>query len=83
MAKVVPRWDSVRYDGTNGTEICAFLTPPATLVSEKDGLLVYEVQGYEQPVRTGDYVLREGTESPWGSVISAEEYARRYRELPE
>lgn len=82
MKQVVPRWESMRYDGTNGDAVCAFMTPPADLVSEAGGLLVYSVQGYEQPVKTGDYVLREGSESPWGMVISAEEYARRYVELP-
>jgi len=83
MARVVPRVESKRYDGSNGGEICAFLTPPAELVSEEGGVLVYSVQGWEQPVKQGEYVLREGTESPWGTVLSAEEYAQRYVELPE
>lgn len=83
MATVVPRWDAMRYDGTNGAAVCAFMTPPAELVSEAGGALVYSVQGWEQPVKEGDYVLREGTESPWGMVLSAEEYKRRYVELPE
>jgi hypothetical protein len=73
----------MRYDGTNGLAVCTFLTPPAELVSEADGQLVYSVQGFEQPVKQGDYVLREGSESPWGMVLPAEEYARRYVELPD
>jgi hypothetical protein len=83
MKRVVPRWESMRYDGTNGDEVCQFLTPPAELVSEANGVLVYSVQGWEQPVKQGDYVLRESTENPWGMVLSAEEYERRYVELPE
>lgn len=83
MARVVPRLESARYDGTNGAQICASLTPPATLISEEGGVLVYEVQGFEQSVSEGDYVLREGSESPWGTVVSAKEYAQRYVELPE
>ncbi len=83
MRRVVPRWESMRYDGSNGAEVCAFMTPPAELVSEEGGALVYSVQGFEVPVKTGDYVLRDGAEDPWGMVLSAEEYARRYVELPE
>ena len=83
MKRVVPRLDSVQYDGANGDVICQMMTPPAKKVSEADGVLVYEVQGFEQSVSQGDYVLREGLESPWGMVLSAEEYTRRYVELPE
>jgi hypothetical protein len=44
---------------------------------------VYEVQGYQQQVNQGDYILREGLSAMWGTVLSAEEYQNRYYELPE
>ncbi len=83
MKRVVPRLDALQYDGTNGDEICQMMTPPAVKISESDGRLLYEVQGFETPVNQGDYVLREGLDSQWGMVLSAEEYTRRYVELPE
>ena len=84
MKQIVPRWEAEQYDGTNGAFICgSFLTPPATLVSETDGVLIYEVQGYQRTVNLNDYVLRESSVDPWGSVMSPEEYAQRYAELPD
>jgi hypothetical protein len=84
MKRIVPRWESVQYDGTNGDFICGeFLTPPATKISEDGGVLVYEVQGYQRTVNLNDHVLREGSLDPWGSAMSPTEYAQRYYELPE
>lgn len=81
--RIVPRWESMLYDGSNGDAICQFLTPPAEKISEEGGVLVYEVQGYQQPVNQGEYVLRSGASAAWGTVLTPQEYRDRYYELPE
>ncbi|MEU0207338.1 hypothetical protein [Streptomyces canus] len=81
--KVVVLREAVPYDGTNGNFICnTFITPPARLVSETGGVLVYEVQEVQFTVNQGDYVMRESLNDPWAGVVSAAEYRDRYYELP-
>lgn len=81
--KVVVLREAILYDGTNGNYVCnTFITPPARLVSETDGVLVYEVQEVQFTVNQGDYVMRESRTDPWAGVVPAAEYQDRYFELP-
>jgi hypothetical protein len=84
--RAVERWELLVYDGTNGDEILAFATPPLVKVSEANGVLVCMVEGYEDDpytIRTGSVVMRNRLKAQWPTVMSPEEYADRYYQLPD
>lgn len=80
MAQIVQNWESVQYNGTNGDYICdTWLN--VSKVSESGGILVYATPEGNVTVNTNDYVLRNGSNDEWGTVVSPSVYADKWHEI--
>lgn len=84
VTTVVEIRKSVRYDGTNGTDVVAAI-PGTTLVSEVNGVLTVGYNNAEYPMAAGDVIqFRESNDSidlfwPIGGML----HDQIYRTLPE
>lgn len=83
MASVAKRYESVQYDGTNGSVIAGTWNTVITFVSDDGSTFVFrDGDNGEHSVSVGDWVVQQGgVDDAFPSVESASSYADRWVEV--
>ncbi|WP_329423977.1 hypothetical protein [Streptomyces sp. NBC_01268] len=84
MPLIVPRFESMRYDGTNGDEIVAWLNGSVDLVLDDGEQLIVNFIGSNRTILVGGWVIAGGTGAGRGFYTeqAAADYANGWAELP-
>jgi hypothetical protein len=83
MPRVVPFIRSIQYDGTNGAYIAGVWATGVSLVSDTGTVLTALGDGQYQTVNLGEWVVTSYPGTPELQVMTEQQYADRYYELPE
>lgn len=86
MPLVVPRYESMQYDGTNGPAVIDWLCGTAELVSDDGHELVLDVVGSQRTIAAGGWVIAGagGTDfRVFSTEATAGDYAAYWLELPD
>ncbi|MEV8623417.1 hypothetical protein [Streptomyces sp. NPDC051079] len=84
MPIVVQRYESIRYDGTNGADIVEWLNGSVDFVSDDGSHLVLNYVGSQRTLAVGDWIIAGGTGAFRGfsTEMTPDVYAGCWRELP-
>ncbi|GGZ28073.1 hypothetical protein [Streptomyces nitrosporeus] len=81
---VVPRYESMQYDGTNGELLAEWALTATYVETFEDGTLSLLINNYglvyDQQVKVGWWALRSS--GMWQGAMSPEMYAREWAEIP-
>lgn len=79
---ITQRLEAMRYDGTNGAEVVAWLNGSADLLTDDGETLTLAYCGSEYPVPAGGYAIAGGTNHNFHAGIGPDDFAAAWVELP-